>query len=58
VATVLRKGSDWQEGEHALANHATFGPWLESETAGDELDWHTMAQSIIRDAETILGQER
>lgn len=50
VMGVLRNASDWQEGQHALANHPRFGPWLEA--SGDAL---AEAQSIIREAETRLG---
>ena len=46
---VLRHARDWQEGEHALANHDVFGPWL-----GDDI---AEAQSIIREAEERLGDD-
>lgn len=50
---VLRRASDWQDGQHALADHVRFGPWLDAE--GD--DAVSLAQSIIRDAEERLGEE-
>jgi hypothetical protein len=39
---VLRYAKDWQEGQHALADHDRFGPWLQA--FGDEI---IEAQSII-----------
>ena len=49
---VLCRASDWQEGQHALADHGRFGPWLEA--TGDAL---AEAQSIIREAEERLGDK-
>lgn len=49
---VLRRARDWQEGQHALANHAEFGPWLDRD--GEAI---TEAQSIIRQAEERLGAD-
>lgn len=51
---VLRTARDWQEGQHALADHSQFGPWL-NRLAGD--DSISVAQSIIREAEERLGDE-
>jgi hypothetical protein len=51
---VLRTARDWQEGQDAMANHPTIGPWLR-ETYGDgEV---TQAQHIIREAEERLGED-
>jgi hypothetical protein len=50
VMGVLRVATDWQDGQHALADHERFGPWLEA--SGDPL---AEAQAIIREAETRLG---
>ena len=55
VSGVLRNASDWQEGERALANHPTYGPWLKTEAGNDDMAIHALAQSIIRDAEQMLG---
>lgn len=49
---VLRRASDWQDGQDALANHPKFGPWLEE--SGNEL---ADAQAIIREAEDRLGDD-
>jgi hypothetical protein len=49
---VLRQAQDWQEGQHALADHPRFGPWLSG--TGDAL---AEAQAIIREAEKRLGDE-
>jgi hypothetical protein len=51
VMGVLRHASDWQEGQHALADHPRFGPWLEA----SGYDALAEAQSIIREAEERLG---
>ncbi len=51
VAQVLRDAADWQEGQHALADHAEFGPWIERECGGDEMAQVAMCQRIIRAAE-------
>ena len=53
--TVLRSATDWQEGQHALANHPKFGPWLNVED--DSLGGLEEAQSIIHEAEERLGDE-
>lgn len=49
--TVLETASDWQEAQHALADHDRFGPWL-TECYPDAED--SACQSIIRDAEGRL----
>lgn len=51
--SILRNASDWQEGQHALANHCRFGTWL-NESGHDIV---SEAQSIIREAEERLGDE-
>jgi hypothetical protein len=48
---VLRAATDWEEGQHALADNDEFGPWLERDY-GDSLD---EVQAIIREAEKRLG---
>ncbi len=50
AASVLRRAKDWQEAQHALADHATYGPSLTGQ--GDPL---AEAQAIIREAEEHLG---
>lgn len=53
TAGVLRYASDWQEGQHALAQEDRFAPlWC-----GDDLADLAEAQSIIREAEERLGDE-
>lgn len=52
VMGVLRNARDWQEGQHALADHPRFGPWLEA--TGDAL---AETQAIIREAESRLGDD-
>jgi hypothetical protein len=50
VMGVLRRASDWQEAQTALADHPIYGKWLEEgdDPTGD-------AQAIIREAEARLG---
>jgi hypothetical protein len=50
---VLRYASDWQEGQHSLANEDMFAPLF----CGDDLADLAEAQSIIREAEERLGDE-
>lgn len=57
VAGVLRQATDWQEGQHALADHAEFGPWIERECGGDELAQLAMCQGIIGKAEEKIGDK-
>ncbi len=52
TARVLIEAKDWQDGQHALAEHPEFGAWLDAESGGDELARLVMAQSIVREAET------
>lgn len=52
AATILKTASDWQEAQHALADHDRFGPWLR-ESYPDAEDQE--CQSIIRDAERRLS---
>lgn len=47
----ILQSCDWQEVEHALANHTEFGPWL---LASSE-DALGAAQTVIRSAERELG---
>lgn len=51
AARVLTDAKDWQEAEHALADHAVFGPHLE--IGGNPVG---EAQSIIREAEQRLSE--
>ena len=55
VMTVLRSAKDWQEGQHALADHPTIGPWIRGTAPDEEMDQLAKAQSIIREAEERLG---
>jgi hypothetical protein len=50
--SVLRTANDWQDGEHALADHDVFGPWIEE--SGNAI---AEAQRIIRKAEAKLGDQ-
>lgn len=52
VMGVLSKAQDWREGQHALADHARFGPRLDG--TGDPL---AEAQAIIRETEKRLGND-
>jgi hypothetical protein len=54
VKTVLRDARDWQDGQAALADHPTIGPWLRGAFKGEAL---AVVQSIIRDAEDELTGE-
>lgn len=47
---ILRQAADWQEGQHALADHNEFGPWLEETSQPIQA-----ALVIIREAESRLG---
>jgi hypothetical protein len=49
---VLRTAHDWQDGQHALADHDEFGPWIAGK--GDEI---AECQRIIRAAEERLGAD-
>jgi len=49
---VLRRATDWQEGQDALSNHDRFGSWLDE--GGDPI---AACQSIIREAEERLGDD-
>lgn len=51
--SVLRHATDWQEGQDALSNDDTFGPWIR-DSGADEIDF---IQSIIREAEERLGDD-
>jgi len=53
VAEVLRTAEDWQEAQHALANHDEFGPWIVSECGGDEMAQVMMCQTLIGRAEEL-----
>lgn len=52
--SVLRRASDWQEGQHALADHPVFGPWVIQFAGGDEVRF---CDPIIREAEERLGED-
>jgi hypothetical protein len=52
--TVLRLAPDWQEAQHALADHAIFGPWLREHHPDSEV---SACESIIREAEKRLSDE-
>ena len=54
AVAILRKAQDWQEAQHALANHPVYGPWIEREAPDDEI---VLCQAIIRQAEEILEAE-
>jgi len=54
---VLRRASDWQEGQDALSNHVVFGPWFRN-VYGDMEDGITSdMQAVIHDAEERLGDD-
>jgi hypothetical protein len=50
----VRDARDWQDGQAALADHPTIGPWLRGAFKGEAL---AVVQSIIRDAEDELTGE-
>ncbi len=52
--SLIMKTKDWQEVQHALADHDEFRTWLE-ETYGDDVLGGV--QSIIRKAEEQLGDK-
>jgi hypothetical protein len=56
VMHVLRRASDWQEGQDYLANHAVFRPWIDAQCV-DDMAAISLCQSIIREAEERLGDE-
>ena len=49
---IIMRSTDWQEAQHALADHDEFGPWLDSDGDGA-----SKAQSVIRRAEGRLGDK-
>jgi len=49
AVSILRRADDWQDAQHAMADHPRIGPWLEA--SGDPI---AAAQSIIREAEQRL----
>jgi hypothetical protein len=51
---VLRRATDWQEGQTFLGQDDRFGPWLVEESGDDGI---ALAQSIVREAEERLGDE-
>jgi hypothetical protein len=51
AVSVLRRAEDWQDAQHALADHDIFGPWLERTYGEDVL---SAVQSIIGEAEGRL----
>ncbi len=52
---ILRHAKDWQEAQHALADHPTIGPWLRGCFASDSIIIEV--QSIIREAEERLSDD-
>jgi hypothetical protein len=55
AVSVLRRpeSKDWQEAQHALANHPTLSPWLRSrQLDGDDL---AEIQAIISEAEARIA---
>ena len=56
VKSILPEANDWQDAQHALANHPTIGPWLRGAFADVE-DGISEAQNIIRLAEDELLSE-
>ena len=54
AASILRHADDWQEAQHAIADHPTIGPWVRGVYGRDS---HAEIQGIIRDAEDILGAD-
>lgn len=50
--TAILGASDWEEVQQALADHDTFGPWLDQ--TGDPM---RHSQAIIRKAERRLGNK-
>lgn len=48
----ILRASDWQDVQHALADHPRFGPWLD-EGGNANVD----AQAIICQAERRLGNQ-
>lgn len=48
----IRRSTDWQEVQEAMANHDEIRPWLDE--TGDPVG---LAQSIIREAEGRLGDD-
>ncbi len=55
VRDVLRTAGDWQEAQHALADHDEFGPWIVAACGGDEMAQIVMCQTLISRSE---GAER
>jgi hypothetical protein len=53
VASVLSTAGDWQEAQHALADHDEFGPWIVAQCDGDEMEQVAMCQRLIGKAEEM-----
>lgn len=53
---ALRGASDWQEAQHALADHDVHHAWILGEAGGDGLAAVTIAQAIIGEAEDRLDE--
>jgi len=51
IVEVLSTAGDWQEAQHALADHDEFGPWIVAECGGDEMAEVAMCQALIGHAE-------
>lgn len=54
---VLRRATDWQEGQAFLGDDDRFRPWLDEQAGGDEMEAISIAQGIVREAEERLGDE-
>jgi hypothetical protein len=52
---IILRSTDWQEVQHALANHRSIGPWLRARMTDD--DDLSEIQAIIREAEERLGDD-
>jgi hypothetical protein len=55
--SVLRRAKDWQEGQAFLGDHAVYGPWIEQQAGGFDVEIISICQSIVREAEDRLGAE-
>lgn len=51
---AVQNAKDWQEVQHALAEHPVHGPWIRS-IAMDDMDCAKIAQEVISEAEEKLG---
>lgn len=51
---IIQRATDWEDAQHALAEHQVHGPWIRS-IALDGMDCCKIAQEIISEAEENLG---